>query len=173
MSDELDERYDEEEEEPYQSSYRWLQPLILSLAVVLVIAMAGVPVLRIFELLQEEDESLSIDERARRNTALLFAEAALERRSTNRAEAFVTPELHDQVDTIIGDLQSREPSSLDGASVTVASINCTQLRYSGGDCFQASLSRDDGPPLMTVQYAVENVNNSAIVVAIERPGVRI
>lgn len=130
-----------------------------------VVSMVGIPVLRILDRDERAAESSNL---AAENTALVFADAVLERRSTTRAMQVARPALRPAVDELVFELQRRAPAALAGAESAVHAVNCRHDWPPGSVCFEAALGQPGRPTVLTVRFAVADVDGLALVVAVTR-----
>lgn len=142
--------------------------ILLLLAGLVVVSMLGVPVMRIF--VADEREADSAVDRAAENTALLFSEAVLARRSTSRAMDHAVRELYDQVDALIAELQLRSAADLVNTRVMLRQTLCQHEWPEGSECYEANLQRLGAPAVLTMRFAVSDVEGFARVVAMARVG---
>lgn len=142
--------------------------ILLLLAGLVVVSMLGVPIMRIF-LADEREADITVD-RAAERTALLFSEAVLARRSTSRAMDHAVRELYDQVDALIAELQLRRAADLVNTRVMLQQTLCQHEWPEGSECYEASLQRLGAPAILTIRFAVSEVDGLARVVAVARVG---
>lgn len=165
--------FEDDEDDQVRSVWpRWLQPVILIIVLIIVVAMTAVPVLRALTLIDSpESNEERFEQRARQNTALIFAASVLERRSTSLAMRVTAEELRDPVDAIVGGLQRRDSADLEDTEASLVGISCAGFEEQADECYQASLARPGLPPVETIQFGVSIVEGRAIVVSVNRTGI--
>lgn len=135
------------------------------LAVLVVVSMVGIPVLRILNRDERAAESSNL---AAENTALVFADAVLERRSTTRAMQVARPALRPAIEELVFELQRSSPAALAGAESAVHTVSCRHDWPPGSVCYEAALARPGQPAVLTMRFAVADVEGLAFVVAVVR-----
>lgn len=146
---------------------RLRQRLLLgTLGLLLAVSLLGIPVLRIVQ--SDDERTGNRSGLATENTALLFSNAVLERRSISRAMQVARPELRAQVDELIGELQLRDASDLAGAASALSEVRCEHTWPPGSVCYEAALAQPGRPPILAIRFAISDVQGLAIVVALSR-----
>jgi hypothetical protein len=162
--------YDHEDDEAihrHQRRMRWVVGIVSALVI---LSLAAIPVLRIVELNQNSDPASAARD-ARSYVATRFSEAALENRSTRRAMEWAQPALHDQVDAIVGFLQTRDAATLADTVASVARVACSPPVRANSECFQAWLRKPGTAEVVRMQFTVSIVDGEAIVVEVRRVGI--
>jgi len=142
--------------------------ILVTLAGLVVVSMLGVPILRIFQ--SDERGANTPVNSAVENTALLFAEAVLARRSTSRAMDHAAAELRDQVDALVAELQLRPAADLVNTRVMLREIGCQHAWPEGSRCYEASLQRLGAPAVLTMSFAVSEIGGFMRVISVARVG---
>jgi hypothetical protein len=155
-------------DEPVAGPRRGQRLIIGALAVLVVIAMVGIPVVRILDWNQAEDDSTSL---AAENTALVFADAVLDRRAVTRAMQVAHPELRTGVEELVFALRQLPSAALAGAESAVQSVSCRHDWPTGSVCFEAVLAQPGRPAVLTMRFAVSELDGRALVVAVARVNV--
>jgi hypothetical protein len=127
--------------------------------------MIGIPVLRILNWGERADEGQSL---AAENTALVFSDAVLERRSVARAMQVTRPELRPAVEDLVFELQRSAAAALAGAESAVQEVGCRHDWPPGSDCYEAALAQPGRPAVLTIRFAVADLDGLAMVVAVTR-----
>jgi hypothetical protein len=105
---------------------------------------------------------------ARQFVADRFAEDAFERRASDAAARWALPELRDDVDDLVGELQSRPSVDLAGAAASTANVGCSVPVGQDAECFHAWLRKPGTAELVRVRLVIDIVNGQATIVDIER-----
>lgn len=155
------------DEEPERGNERALRVIVALVSAIVISALVIVPVLRYLTLSDEDRDPETAARQARRYVAEQFANAALGARSTRDAAHWALPGLEDTIDAeIVGYLQSRDPSLVDGARVTLASSGCQAGTPPRAECFQAWLQRPGDVELIRIAFAVAIASGRATVVRV-------
>jgi hypothetical protein len=153
----LDDEELEQRRESRGCAWFWLVSFLVAIVFV------SLPVLRTLPSDDRNDPDTARRD-ARRFVAQQFATDALEHRSTRRAVEWVVPELHADVDEIVGYLQSREPAVLEGAELSVAASTCGARSRGDAECFHAWLYRAGRGEVIRIRFDVAIVDGRARVV---------
>jgi hypothetical protein len=169
MSDEwLPEEFDDEEDDEaihrQQRRMRWVIGVVSALVI---FSLAAIPVLRIIEFNQDSDPAAAARD-ARSYVATQFSDAALEHRSTRRAMQWAQPGLYDQVDAIVGFLQTQNEATLADTDSSVARVSCSPPVRVNTECFQAWLRKPGASDVIRIQFTVGIVDGEASVVDVRR-----
>ena len=137
----------------------WLVSFVLGIVLV------SLPVLRALPSSEEDADPQEAARDARHYVAQQFTADALERRSTSRAARWAAPALYQQVDAVVGFLQTRDPAQLAGTEASVAS--CGARADADGECFHAWLSSPGQPEVIRVRFDVAIIDGRARIVRLE------
>lgn len=143
--------------------------LLISIAVIIVSVMVGIPLLRVLAWDDSpEDSRTQAASEARWQVALLFSRAVLEERSNRFAALYVEPEIQESVQEVITDLRRREAAELQDAVANVNRVGCRDS-VPDSECFLALLARPDEPSVSELRFTVAIVDGTARVVEIGDP----
>jgi hypothetical protein len=145
---------------------RRVQRLVIgALAVLVVVSMVGIPLVRILDWNQGADDGTNL---AAENTALVFADAVLARRSVSRAMQVARAELRSGVEELVFALQRVPAAALVEAESVVQSVSCRHDWPPGSVCYEAVLAQPGRPAVLTMRFAVAELDGLALVVAVAR-----
>lgn len=135
------------------------------------IVMVVLPVMRVIDLRDRDDAVEVASSDAQSSVAARFAEAVVVQRSADVALRWARPDLRDEIDTMIVELNRRPPSDLAGAQGGVTRVACGPSYGRDRQCFNGWLRQPVATELFRMLIVVAIVNGDAVVVAIGRVNV--
>ena len=167
--DDYDHRYeniDENEIAGRRSSFRVVVLIVLALIALVMIA---VPVIRVVDWGDDDDNAATSASEARAFVATRFANDAFVRLSPRAASQWALPQLRDEIESIVVDLRQRPAADLRGAAVSIAEVDCGEsTTQPDSECFHAWARQPGATDLIRVKLTIGIVNGNARVIDIER-----
>jgi hypothetical protein len=161
------ENIDEDEIADRRSSFRIV---VFAVSAVIALVMIALPVIRVIDWGDDDDANASASE-ARAFVATRFASDAFARLSLAAASRWAVPQLQDEIESTIDDLRQQPTADLQGATVSVAAVDCGGPTEPDSECFHAWVRQPGDADLIRVKLTVSIVNGNARVTAIERVNV--
>ncbi len=163
------ENVDEEEIPDRRSTFRIVVWIVSALIAIVMIAL---PVIRVVDWGDDDDDAGASASEARAFVATRFASDAFVRLSPGDASQWALPQLRGEIETIVGDLRQRPAAELRGAAVSIAEVDCNEsTTQPDSECFHAWARQPGATDLIRVRLTVSIVNGNARVTEIERVSV--
>lgn len=137
----------------------------------LAVVMVAYPVIQVIDWDGDDDDSGADASDARAFVAARFATDAFVRLSADDAAGWALPNLRDEIETIVSDLQQRPAGDRSGAAVSLARVECDDAIDSDSECFHAWARKPGAVDLIRVLLVVGIVNGDARVIDVERVNV--
>jgi hypothetical protein len=162
------ENIDEDEIADRRSSFR---VVIVVVSAIIALVMVALPVVRVIDWGDDDDDANVSASEARAFVANRFARDAFARLSPTAASQWALPELREEIEAIVGDLRQHPTADLRGAAVSVAEVDCGEATEPDIECFHAWVRQPGATDLIRVKLTVSIINGNARVIAIERVNV--
>lgn len=163
-----DHEYENVAEEEIPDRRGTLRVAVWAVSAVIALVMVALPVIRVIDWGDGDDDTDSSASEARAFVATRFTSDALVRLSPTAAARWAIPSLRDEIESIVSDLQQRPAADLRGAAVSVARVECDDGTDSDSECFHAWVRQPGAADLIRIAFVVSIVNGDARVIEIER-----
>ncbi len=162
------ENIDEDEIDDRRSSFRIV---VFVVSAVIALVMVALPVIRVIDWGDGDDDANASASEARAFVATRFASDAFARLSPAAASRWAVPQLQDEIESTINDLRQQPTADLQGATISVAEVDCGGPTEPDSECFHVWVRQPGDADLIRVKLTVSIVNGNARVTAIERVNV--
>lgn len=168
---EYDHTYENVAEEEVPDRGNSLRVVVWIVSAVIAVVMVAFPVIQVIDWGDDDNDANASASDARAVVASRFAESALARLSANDAARWALPNLRDEIEAIVGDLRRRPVAELQGATISLARVDCNAPTDDDSECFHAWARQPGAADLIRVKLTVSIVNGNARVIEIERVNV--